>query len=199
MPHRARPAVRGWTGTPNEKSTTQHPPDREMSEPGHPGHRTARPRQQRGRAVDANPDGPGRRRSAIGCAGRTLVGDGPTTTTAFVQKLLQLSDPHCLGEVAPAALQIHSLGRDQDVEEIRCPGAASALREFSRCRRTAPKVAPPSLLLSHPHPVHVVDRHATPANEPRTDHQTLTLVSAVIGALGPNRFHVLHDPASRQG
>jgi hypothetical protein len=56
---------------------------------------------------------------------------------------------------------------------------------------------PPSFAW-HRHPVHVVDQHATPANEPRTEYQTLALVSAVNGALGRHRPHGSHDPAPRQ-
>jgi hypothetical protein len=93
MSRRVRPAVRGWTGTPNQKSTPQHPPTPNV---------VIRSRQHRGKAVDANPNRPGRRCIALGCAGRALVGDRPATTTTFVQKLRQLSEPHCLGELAPA-------------------------------------------------------------------------------------------------
>jgi hypothetical protein len=42
------------------------------SEPRHPGHRVAQSRPNRGMAVDANPDRPGRRLIAFGCAGPCL-------------------------------------------------------------------------------------------------------------------------------
>jgi hypothetical protein len=42
------------------------------------------------------------RRIAFGCAGRTLAGDGPATTTTFVWKPRRLSETPCLGELAPA-------------------------------------------------------------------------------------------------
>jgi hypothetical protein len=75
--------------------------------------------------------------------------------------------------------------------------APEQLREPSRCRRMHERL-PPSLA-SPRHPLRAVDWHATPANEGRTDHQTFALVSAVIGALGRLRLHVLYDPTSRQG